>query len=347
MKHVLIAVLALFMIAFSVAQDKPSGKVHGYVFGDYFYKIGGNDQQVTASQFSKTAKDFQAFQFRRLYLYYDHTFNEKFSSQFLLEGNDKTFESGGKHTVFVKTAYLQWKDFASIGDLAFGLVPTPTWSWAGSEKTWNYRAVEKTIMDFRGLGSASDIGVSLRGKFDSEGKVSYVAMIGNGAGQRPENNKYKKYYASVIAKPMKDFVIDGYFDYEPAALEKSKSTIKGVAAYATKTLTIGAEYFQQTQSKAGTARADIVPSGLSLFAWTQLTDELNAFARFDMFDPDSKITNAGYKENFIVAGLDYAAHANVRIIPNLWVNTFSAKNSGTPEKDADLVARITFFFIFK
>ena len=33
------------------AQDKPAGKVHGYIFGDYFYKLGGNETEVSSSQY--------------------------------------------------------------------------------------------------------------------------------------------------------------------------------------------------------------------------------------------------------------------------------------------------------
>jgi hypothetical protein len=330
----------------SFSQDKAGGKVHGYVFGDYFYKLGGNAAELSTSQYSKVERDFQGFQFRRLYLYYEHNLSEKFFAQFLLEGNDKALEPGGRHGVFVKTAYLEWKELVPMGSLLFGLVPTPTWSLL-SEKVWNYRSIEKTIIDYRGFGNASDLGVMLRGKFDKEGKFNYIAMIGNGNGQKPENNKYKKYYLSLSVKPLKDFVVEGYLDYEPAALEKNKTTLKGFAAYQSEKLAVGAEIFQQTQSKAGAAGANKVPWGLCLFAWAPIPGAtgLNAFARYDIFDPDKEISASGFKESFLVFGLDYMPIGSVHIMPNLWVNSFSAKGVG--EKDADVVGRISFFYIYK
>jgi hypothetical protein len=332
-----------------ISQDKPAGKVSGYVFGDYFYKIGGYSTEVSPSQYSKVEKDFQAFQFRRIYLYYDHIFSEKFSAQFLLEGNDKALEPGGKHGVFVKTAYLEWKEFLPKGSLMFGLVPTPTWSSPGSiaEKTWNYRSIEKTLADYRGLGSASDMGVLLRGKLDGEGTFNYAAMIGNGNGQKPENNKYKKFYASINVKPVKGVLVEGYVDYEPAALEKNKTTLKGFAAYQVEQFTVGVELVQQNQEKAGAAAADRIPFGYTLFTWASLMDGLNAFGRFDWFDPDTKVSNAGYKESFIVVGLDYMPISNVHIMPNVWFNSFSEKASTIAPKDSDVVARLSFYYVYR
>lgn len=347
MKYALSIYASLVCLSIAlVAQEKPSGRVHGYFFGDYAYKLGGDAIEISSSQYSKTEKDFQAFQFRRLYLYYDHTFSDKFTAQFLLEGNDKALEPGGRYGLFIKTAYLDWKEVVPMGSLWFGLIPTPTWSLL-SEKVWNYRSIEKTVIDFRGLGSASDIGVGLRGKFDSKGTVSYVAMVGNGNGQKPENNKYKKYYGSISVKPLSEIILEGYVDYEPAALDKDKTTLKGFAGYQTSVFTAGIEVFQQTESRAGIAGADKSPFGFSLFAWAPVpgVENLNGFARFDVYDPDTKTSTSGFKENFFTLGLDYMPLSNIHIMPNIWVNSFSAK--GTESKDADVVARVTAFVVYK
>lgn len=329
------------------AQDQPTGKVHGYVFGDYYYKVQG-DSSGSGSQYSSVKKAAQAFQFRRFYLYYEQNLSEKFFAQFLLEGNDKALDPGGKHGVFVKTAFLEWKEIIPLGGLLLGLVPTPTWSLL-SEKVWNYRSIEKTIIDYRALGSASDIGIMLRGKFDSAGTVNYVAMIGNGNGQKPENDKFKKYYLSLSAKPIKEFVVEGYADYQPAAADKNKTTLKGFAAYKSADLTVGAEVFQQMQEKARSGGADVKPFGVSLFAWAPISgvSKLNVFARFDYYDPDTEDSDSGFTENFITAGLDFMPLKDVHFMPNVWVNTFSDKSPANISRDADVVVRMTFFYIYK
>jgi len=330
-------------------QEKPGGKVHGLVFGDYFYKLHGNSTEVFPSQFSKVDKDFQAFQFRRLYLYYDQNINEKFFAQFLIEGNDKTLDPGGKLGLVIKAAYLEWKEIITKGRLGVGLYPTPTFAGGTPEKAWNYRSVEKTVSDFRGLGIPTDLGISLRGTFGAGNRFGYAAMIGNGTGLKPENNKYKKYYGMLNARPVKEVVEEGYADYEPGVLGKNISTIKGFAAYQVSRLTGGVEAVYQTQQMAGLSGADKTPFGIAFFAWGPVpsVEKLNVFARFDFFNPNTQVTDSGFNENFFLAGLDYMPVKNVHFMPNFWLNSFSDKSPAGLRKDADFALRVTFYYIYE
>jgi hypothetical protein len=341
-----IFISSLLSVSSILSQEKSGGKLWGYVFGDYFYKISGNSTEVSTTQFSNIEKDFQAFQMRRAYLYYDNVINENFSTQFLLEGNDKSLDAKGRYSVYIKAAYLEWKEIIPLGSIAFGLVPTPTWSWGISEKVWNFRAVEKTITDFRGLGDGSDLGIAIRGKFNSEGTVSYVAMIGNGNAQKLENNRYKKYYFNLNSRPLKGIAIEGYIDYEPYADKKSKTTLMGLLAYNTAELTIGFQSVYQKQNKFGSGYSDITKFGISSYLWVNLSEQIKAFFRYDFFNPDTKTSASGYKENFIVTGVDYMPIKDIHIMPNIWMNTFSDKSSIKNKKDADIVGRLTLFYIF-
>jgi hypothetical protein len=349
MKLVIGAVL-LFAASFGLnAQNEKGGRIWGYVFGDYFYKVSG-DSTGSSNQYSLYPKSFQAFELRRVYLGYDYTFSDKFTSQFLLEGNDKILTSL-RLGVFIKTAFVEWKAFDNAS-FAIGLIPTPSWSWALNEKTWNYRSIEKTILDMRGLGNASDLGAATRGKFDKAGNYGFAFMIGNGSGQRPELNKFKKYYGTLFAKPVKGLSIEAYGDYEPNSGDRNKTTVRGFASYQIKKFIIGAEVIQQTQQNAGGTDIDVIPFGISAFVWGTIYAKkdkpvLNAFARFDYYDPDSKNDTVGYKENFITIGLDYMPIENIHFMPNVWVNSYSGKTSSIPERKADVSARMTFYFIYK
>lgn len=349
--HFIVALLtAILALHQTTAQDKPGGKVHGYVFGDYYYVVGADTAKNRGSgQYSSTPKDFQAFQLRRLFLFYDHTISEKFFAQFLLEGNDKIFEPGGRHGIFIKTAYLEWKDLIPMGSLAFGLVPTPTWPWGLSEKVWGHRFIEKTIADFRGLGRASDIGVAVRGKFVEDGTFGYNAMIGNGQGQGEEKDKYKNFYAAFNAMPTKELQLEVQGEFENAKNDKNKILLKGLAAYQTKEFTIGGEVVQRTLKKAGARDADVTPLGISLYAWFPIpgTNGVNAFARYDYFDPNTNVADAGWKENFFLLGIDYMPMKDIHIAPNIWINTYSDKSPAKVKRDPDVVARITFYYIYK
>ncbi len=354
MKIYIFAMVIFLAYAFSVnAQDKSGGKISGSVFVDYYYKISG-DSSGSAGQYSPLKKDAQSFEIRRIYFRYDHNLSEKFAAQFTIESTEKTLLTG-KYSFAVKTAYLEWKNLIPQSSIFAGMEPTPTWGY--SESIWNYRSVEKTIMDYRGIGSAVDIGVSVKGTFDKEGKYGYQLMIGNGTGQKLESNKFKKYYGELIAKPVKGLSLEAYSDFEPNSGDKNKITLKGFAAYQTNLFTIGVEAVQQTQKKAISDSVDASPFGISGFAWVTLlkkqvqTDKipvLNAFARYDYWDSDTKNTTSGYKENFITIGLDYMPIKDVHVIPNVWINTYSNKSSQTVvERDADVVARLTFNYNYK
>lgn len=350
------SLISLFMVCLTasslmLAQETGGGKLSGLMFGDYFYKTGGDAQPFgSASQYSQPVpKDFQAFQLRRLYLIYDHTISQKFAAQFLIEGNDKALDAGGRHGVFVKTAFLEWKGIFSGSNLAVGLVPTPTWVWGVAEKMWNYRSLEKTIADFRGFGGATDIGVALRGKIDSDGMLSYVAMIGNGTGQKPENDRFKKYYGELSVKPTKELTVEAYMDYEPAFNDKNVTTMKGVAAYQIPQITLGVEVAQQIRSKDYINGSDRQPLGVSAYAWAPVpgVEKLNAVARYDYFNPDTKLSTAGFTEQFFLIGLDFMPENNVHVMPNLWVNSFSDKSSAGLAKNSDVAFRLTFFYVYK
>ncbi|MBI3585957.1 MAG: hypothetical protein HY088_02370 [Ignavibacteriales bacterium] len=344
-------ILCLIVSAFVYAQETSGGKFSGLVFGDYFYKTGGDAQPFgSASQYSQPmAKDFQAFQLRRIYFIYDHTISQKFSAQFLIEGNDKALDPGGRHGVFIKTAFLEWKGIFSGSNLAIGLVPTPTWSWGVAEKIWNYRSLEKTIADFRGFGSASDIGIALRGKIDGDGMLSYIAMIGNGTGQKPENDRYKKYYGELNFKPVKELTVEAYADYEPVLNDKNVTTMKGVAAYQIPQGTLGVEVAQQIRVKDYANGSDRQPLGISAYVWASVpgVEKLNAVARYDFFNPDTKISTAGFTEQFFLIGLDYMPENNIHVMPNLWLNSFSDKSSAGVAKDSDIAFRLTFFYVYR
>ncbi len=353
MKKIFYFSIAVLLCSMSLnAQDKSGGKVSGLVFGDYFYKIDG-DSSGSAGQYSALKKSVQGFEIRRIYFRYDHTFSDKFASQFTLESNDKTLLSG-KYSVAVKTAYLEWKNLIPQSSEFIGMIPTPTFNY--SESVWSYRAVEKTIIDYRGIGSSVDVGVSAKGTFDKTGKFGYHMMIGNGTGQKLEANKFKKYYVALLFKPVKGLSLEAYSDFEPNSGDKNKYTLKGFASYQSGMFTIGVEGAQQTQKKAFADSLDISPMGISVFGWVTLMKKtvhpdnvpvLNAFARYDYWDPDTKNSESGYRENFIVLGFDYMPIKEVHLMPNVWINTYSNKSSAGTKKDADVVARLTFNYIYK
>src|SRR4051794_19063014 len=65
----------------------PHGQLWGYAFGDYAYKPHAdtvNGGRGGSNQYTKVPKDFNMFQFRRIYLGYNYDISPKFSAEFLL-----------------------------------------------------------------------------------------------------------------------------------------------------------------------------------------------------------------------------------------------------------------------
>lgn len=384
-------ILSLFLIAFSLnsmAQDttktksdfKPSGKIWGYAFGDYAYKLHADSAQRGNTQYSKLAKDYNSFNIRRVYLGYDYQFTPNISSQLLL-AHESSFEANpgssdvlpdNNRSVYIKAMNIRFKNVIPRATIVAGQQSTPTFATL-TESIWGYRSIEKTIADMRGISSSTDLGVGVYGKIGKNENVGYDVLIGNNNGAKLENNNFKKIYTSLYVYFLdKKLVLQGNFEHDRSAsqpVHKDISTFKAYAGYKTSTTTIGVEAFMQTQTNntsyiqgipptADTIFTNVKPSGISFYLTQQLTkDKLNFFARFDIYTPDSKFNTdnsyiKGYnttKEQFATIGLDFIPSKNIHIMPNLWYNGYRSKlngASGNLKNDYDLEGRLTLYFTF-
>ncbi len=221
------------------APDFPRGRISGYMFGDAYYNVTGDPVHVYSGSADlgkvnidgspNIGKDLNGVQVRRVYFQLDNDLSIKFATRFRLEMDGKELTSGGKLAMFVKNAYLQVKNLVPRGNFFFGEITTPTFE--NSEEFWQYRPIEKTVTDFRGLGSASDLGIEMKGFADAGHKIGYSAMIGDGQGQKPETNRYKRFYFSLPLNPIHDLKIEPYVDYEPGVAGADKALYKLFAGY--------------------------------------------------------------------------------------------------------------------
>lgn len=381
-KHIFNYSALFFLIVFSNAQAqntnsvnndekstfKPSGKLWGYVFGDYFLKVHADELNRGNVQYSKLPKDFNAFAFRRIYLGYDYQISEKFSTQLLLANENDNADLIGERTVYIKAANLRWKDIIPHNDLVIGQTATPIYAIL-SEKIWGYRSIEKTVTDMRHLNSSNDFGISWQGTSNEKGNFGYNFMLANGTAQRPENNKYKKFYGELYAKFFNQkFIVDLTGNYDVSSSSKSISGIRGFLGYESKSLNGGIEIYSQVSKDAakdtinGTLNpiiTDVTPFAFSVFIRGQiLPSKLGYFARFDSYNPDRNFnpeaeyltTISSDKEKFVTAGIDWSPIVNVHFMPNIWYNSYNSmlgNVSGNTKQDYDLTARMTFYYIFR
>ena len=306
------------------AGTQMTGRLWGYVFGDYYYK-GHADalNRGGSNQYSGIPKDRNAFQLRRVYLGYDFNFNKKFASELLLAAEDN-FPAGNppssaaasgdqllnnKLAFYVKLADLRIKNLWKGTDLVIGQQATPAFS-GSSEKVWGYRAIERTIADIRRTPSY-DLGVGLQGTFDPKTKnYGYNLLVANGSSAKPESDDYKWFYADVWAKLFdKKLIVDIYADYNrlnwKGTWRHSRQMWKGFIGYNTAPLAAGVEGFVNnlkqdvfaTKTAGGIDTLNNVASGISAFINGDIIKgKLRFFARYDHYMPTNKVDDGKYNK---------------------------------------------------
>jgi hypothetical protein len=362
MRHgarVLALALALVMPSAAGAQsapesgpDYPRGTISGYFFLDAYYNAAGDPTHTYNSSGQDAAKaaidakgnigkDLNGFLIRRVYFQHDADLSPKYSTRVRLEVDSKSLTSDGKLGAAVKAAYVQARNVIPRGSFYMGVLSTPTWE--NSEDFWAYRSIEKTLADFRGIGSSADIGVQMKGWFDANKKIGYSAMIGNGPGQKPEDNRYKKFYLSLPIHPVEGFRLEPYVDYENAAAKNDRATYKLFAGYEHRNVALGAEILDRINHSATSRNEE--PFGYSIFARWKAREDLGAFARFDGWQPD---TRAAYRvdSQLWIAGVDWMPSKDVHIMPNLEGVQYHAKGGAAAPAHPDMQARITMFWKF-
>jgi len=360
MKNSLTALMLLILWIPLYAQDKPTPKLSGIMFGDYFYNVS---RDTGIASLANTAingtRDFNGFQFRRINLTYDADISPEFTSRFRLEGT-----TGAP---FIKDAYLKWRNIIPGSDLVFGLQQTPAFEI--SEGMWGYRSVEKTILDLRGYVTPRDLGISLRGALDDNGIYSYWLMIGNNSSVGSETDKYKRVYAHIEVKPTEKIEMTLYGDYRMKSdINDPRSTTVPAKTLSNNSITtalfigykeknhfaVGVEGFYNILENgmittAPTIRvADKNAIGISLFGSYVLSEQFTVIGRYDYFDPDVDSKATGDSRNYVITGVDYKVNGKVSIIPNIQMETFENVPTSTGNKSVDpsVTARVTLSYTF-
>lgn len=368
-KRILVAVLAALWAAAAIvvspafaagdATTAPSpianaiskGNFSALMFGDWYWVQGHHTDKY---------KGQNGMQFRRINFSYDYDIDEEFSARFRLEAaNDDFTAAAAKMTPFVKDAFLKWK-FQATHAALFGLSASPTWDEI--EEFWGYRSVEKTPLDLQKWGGSRDTGLALRGNFDSEKRFGYHAMVGNGSDTSQETNKTKKVYLALDAKPVGDFYVQAYGDYETnksVTPGSSVGTYQIFAGWKTGRGRVGAQYAHQWRGV--TAGTDLHMNLVSVFGVAKLTDRWSALARWDYhMDYNPGLSGVQYfgfsgagntnvnkaKNTLLVFGADYSrAEGKVHFIPNVEIFTFGRNDAGF-RPAAVVMPKLTVLFKF-
>ena len=347
--------LMLLTLSNSDIKAQPSGKLSGLFFMDYYYNVM-RDTGIAAlpNTVLKGGENVNGFQIRRIYLTYDYKVNDKLSSRLRLESDEANFTSNlagnkaNKFGMFVKDAYIKWNYFGRH-DLYIGIQGPPTFEI--SERIWENRYIEKTTIDVRGICPSRDQGISLRGSIDSSGMFKYWLMVANGTPSVPEADKYKRFYGHLEVNPFKNFVITLFGEYQARAkinnafiagnmLDNNITTAALFFGYRKKDkFSGGIEVFHrsiQNGYKLTDSYTDQGIYGYSVFATYHFSKKVNAFARYDKFEPNNHTLSGGDTRDLIMAGVAFKPASNFIISPNIYVETHektaarTIKNSVSP-----------------
>ncbi len=310
-------------------------RVHGYVFGDYWYKLTG-DTLALPAQYAPFPKAMQAFEFRRVYLYTDARLSQNCSAWLLLEANDGSLDAGRRYSFFVKEAWVRWQEVLPATELGLGILGTPTWRF--SEEVWAYRSLEKTVLDFWRLGNAVDFGAAVVTTLGQQTpQLRLWAMLGNGSGVRAEEDRYKKLYGSALLQLPGGVAVELYGDWEPVGNTRERTTAKVTMGYRAQGVAVGVEAFGH---ESGAAH----PAGVSMFGWIRLLGQpdLRLVARADWVDRDRRQRDTGDRVVFGLFGVDYRPLPQLQLMPNLWWLRRMPKSAA--ESPATMaVVRMSFF----
>ena len=307
-----LAACAILVTCLALPQEasaQVSVDVGGTAYVDYFYTVSSPVEE---------REGYHGFTYRRLYLTTDYRLSEDFKGRARLEVNAGTTVDD-RPVPIVKDLYLTW-NYAGSHSVTMGVAPPPVFE--ASEKVWDYRSLEKTILDLQDVVDSRDFGVRVNGPIFRG--VRYGAMVANNQGIEPESDEYKRGYAQLEIYPIDHVILTvgadhaGFGDESPF---NSATRFSGLVAYSTERFAIGVEPYTFVQDFD--AGSDLEAAGVSVFGRVSVLPTLDLVARFDRVR-EGRATKRD--ETFILGGIAFRPNQYVRIIPNIWVSDVDLPN---------------------
>ena len=311
----LIILLSIFTIGMS--QD---GKFSGVVYYNYSHDLTKD-----------ATNEDTGFDLTRVYFTYNQTISEGLTYNFQTDINS----SASPKAVYLKKAKVDWK--SPVGKLTIGLQGMNVFNVA--EKTWGFRFLQKSPMDFHKFSSSADLGIGYSGKIS---KVNYSFLVTNGTGYKnKENDEYKKISTQFVYGEKKLVKQDGYnvglvYTMEPydddSNATKNKKVMGFFGGFAGKGIRLGGEF--DTHTNSGT---DITQQIIAVYGSYKVSETLQCFIYYDMYDPNTNSDKDG--TNYIITGVNYYPTKGLVITPNV-------RLSNPEEGDGTTYAMINFQFKF-
>ena len=293
------AVLALHSAAFADEPKKdtpPPVELSGVIFGRYTLTL------------TDGASNYNEFAIDRVYFRGDATINDHFGARVTLDADrfkPATLSTGEavtvdtKYRVFVKHAYLEWKDAAPGVKVRAGIIDAPLGPYL--DDFWGHRYISDNFAAQAIKLSTADAGVGAYGKHQG-GLVDWAAVLVNGEGySKLEVDKGKQVQARVSVDPMAKneelaLPISGFVSYAFNPDDAQQLIASGVVGFDQK-------YFTGSVQALFNQQYDVNGFGYSVVALPHIPKVATVVFRMDHWDPDTSADKDGYTT--IIGGLSH------------------------------------------
>jgi hypothetical protein len=285
--------------AADAAPEKPTVEVGGLVFSHYAYVL------------TDGADGYNEFGIDRAYFIAKAKITKRIGARITLDAGrldplvttaGETYTLDTKYRVFLKHAWLEWKDWAPGMSVKAGMIDTPMVPW--EEKFLGTRYIGKVFADDQKQFGSADLGVNIGGEH-AGGVVSWTAGVYNGEGyDKPETNSGKALEARITVDPLgkndkMKLPITGFVDYNSQGPDADAILLyEASLGYKMKFVTIYGEYL-------GKSQGDVSGSGYSATLLPGMPKYGYLVARYDHFDPDGSVDKDGNDKLVIGAGHDF------------------------------------------
>jgi hypothetical protein len=317
-------IILIVCISLGVASE---GKIGGVTYFDY-----------------TNAEEKSAFNFQRQYFMYGVNVSDdvNFKVIFDVGRTNKEEEEDARLVTFLKKAQIDYK--TSYGKLSLGMIGMNTNNV--QEKNWGYRFIEKSAIDKYGFSSTADLGIGFSRSLT--GQLNMSLQVVNGEGYKnPQSDKYHKIafnstYGERNLVKNSGFNAGVVYTAEPTD-DKPNTMISLFGGFAGMGLRLGGQFNMLT-------KGGIESQVISVSSNYSVTDKLDAFVRYDMFDPNTDEIEQGIngftitterKDNstYLIAGIQLSCGNGLLVAPNIRMETY--------EDNLDSVTEYKINFQFK
>jgi hypothetical protein len=316
-------IILLTYISISIAAD---GKIGGVTYFDY-----------------TNSKEKSAFVLKRQYFSYGIDISDEVKFRVVFDvgrtdvgtvlrkdGGEKSEDT--RLVAFLKKAQIDHR--TSYGKISMGLIGMNTYNI--QEKNWGYRFIEKSAIDKYKFSSTADLGIGFSRVLVNQLKMSLQVVNGEGY-KNPQSDKYHKIaFNSTYGEHnlVKNSGFNAGVVYTTEQTDDKPNTMASLfGGFAGMGLRLGGQF---NMLKKGGIESQII----SVSSNYSMTDKLDAFVRYDMFDPNTDEID-GWKDNstYLIAGIQLSCGNGLLVAPNIRMESY--------EDDLDSATEYKINFQFK